>query len=289
MKKVFIISLIGYLAYLYVFHVVFLPHKIYEFIFIIISSLSLLGSFYFYREKKHIGSIISIIIYALSFSLSYLLQVFVRTKDYTFHYVICWIILIFSILSLVIYFYCFIRQLYLEELNKQNYIRQIEKEIYESYIHVLRHDYNEKLYQITNDIKMNDTTKAINYLEQLIQNSYQNNMMTISNSSSLNHMFQSQLSLYQNESIPFQYFLCKIDNQYWDEKYTIFIYQFLEATRIPHNEVIFYLQVQSSYYVCKVISCMPIEYHQYESKSISIVEKKLSTHYVYIIKMSISS
>lgn len=289
MKKIFMISLVGYLAYLYVFHVVFLPHRIYEWSFILISGISLLGSFYFYEKKKRIESIISIIIYALSFSLSYLLQVFIKTKNFTIHYTVSWIILIFSILSLIIYFYYFMRQIYLEEINEQNYIRQIEKEIYENYIHILRHDYNQKLHQITNDIQVNDQEKALNHLKQLMQESYQNNAMTISNSSSLNHMFQSQLTQYQNEGIPFQYFLCKVEYQNWNEKYTIFIYQFLEAARIPKNEVIFYLQVQQCYFICQIISRMSIQYPQYLPKSISVVEKKLSTNYVYTIKMLFNS
>lgn len=289
MKKIFITAVLGYLAYLFTFHVVFLPNIIYEFVFVFISGVSLVASFYFYLKKKHIGGIISIIIFALNFSLSYLLQVFFRMKDYTYYVYIYWILLIFSIISFGLYFYYYMQQLYYEEINNQNYLHQIENEINENYIHVLRHDYNQKLYQIINDVKVNNKEQALIRLNNLMKDSYQNNAITISNSSSLNHMFQLQQSLYHNEGIPFQYYLCRVDKASWNDKYTIFIYKFLEAARVLGNEIVFYMQINDNSYICKIVSHQPVLYQHFLSNVVSINETLLSKQFVYTMKLPFSS
>lgn len=289
MKKIFITAVLGYFAYLFTFHVVFLPNIIYEFVFVFISGVSLVASFYFYLKKKHIGGIISIIIFALSFSLSYLLQVFFRMKDYTYYVYIYWFLLIFSIISFGLYFYYYMQQLYYEEINNQKYLHQIENEINENYIHVLRHDYNQKLYQIINDVKVNNKEQALIRLNNLMKDSYQNNAITISNSSSLNHMFQLQQSLYRNEGIPFQYYLCRVDKASWNDKYTIFIYKFLEAARVLGNEIVFYMQINDNSYICKIVSRQPVLYQHFLSNVVSINETLLSKQFVYTMKLPFSS
>lgn len=288
MKKAFILSFLGYLGYLYLFHVIFLPHKIFEFGFVLISGISLLYSIHSLKKKKYVNSLISINVYALSFSFSYFFQIFIRIKYHTINVVIMGLIFIFFIISFAFYYYYLIRQFSVEEINKQKYIHQIKK-IYGNYIYNLRHDYNEELYQVINDININNIKSARNRLKKIIYNSYQNLDVTISNSSSLNHMFQVQLSKYKKEGILFQYFLCKIENDCWDTKYTIFIHEFLEKCRIQNNEIVLYIQKQPCYFVCKIISNKLIKYNQHMSDSIYIMEKQLTSCYEYVIKMPISS
>lgn len=287
MKIIAIISGLGYLAYLYVFHVVFLPSQIYEFLFVFVSGLSLILSFYFYNHKRHFACITAMIIYALSFSLSYFVQVFISIHYYTKTVFLFGLLFILSFIAFIIYFYAFIQRLHMDKVNQQKYINQIEKEIYESYIHVLRHDYNQKLYQVMNDIRMNDSQKAIHHLQALTQESYQDTAITISNIPSLNHMFQTELSLYHKEHIPFQYYLCKIE-KYWHENYTVFIYQLLEDARKPHNEIKLYIQMNQESYLCRLVSLQPLHYQIDISHDISIVENKFSNDYIYFITLPFS-
>lgn len=289
MKKIVILTLLGHLAYLYVFHSIFLPSKIHELIFIFISSLFLILSFYFSKEKKHTYSIVFMILYSFSFSFLFLLEIFLRIQYYSSESIICLLLLIFSICALIIYIYDFVKRFYIDQMKKQRYIYQMENNIYENYIHVLRHDYNKRLYQITNDIKNNDSQKALDHIKHLIQDSYQNNTTIISTTSSLNYMFQLQINQYKKENISFRYYICKIDSEIWDEKYTICLYHLLDRARVLHNEVTVYLQTQDMNFICRIISIKPIEYSQVVYKKMNVVEKKLEEYYLYTIKMPFSS
>ena len=137
MRIIAIISVLGYLAYLYVFHIVFLPSQIYELLFVFVSGLSLILSFYFYDHKRHFACITAMIIYALSFSLSYFIQVFINIHYYTEPVLLFGFLFMFSLIAFVIYFYAFIQRFYMDKVNQQKYVNQIEKEIYESYIKLL--------------------------------------------------------------------------------------------------------------------------------------------------------
>lgn len=212
-KFVFWISLLGCLVYFFIIHEVFFIERKIEVIFCLISCIALLSSFYFLKKKKINKMIISMILYMLSFStFIFLFPIFIRAKMRTSLIFIISLLFIVYLISLFVYFFHFINQLYQEEKEKQNYIQQIEKEINNHYIHSLRHDYNQKLYQIAHYIKINQTQEALTYLQDLMKTSYYQSSLTISSFASLNQMFQLQLDKYHQDDITLQYYLCHIDD-----------------------------------------------------------------------------
>lgn len=286
MKKNIILSFIGLSAYYIAFYNMFLPSQSYIVSFYLLSVLSLAGIFIFKKKSLSIYSIITMIIYLFSFPCSHILEVFLHINHFTSQIAIILFLFIIFIISLIVLVFYFLKQLYISAINQHKYIQQIENEIQENYIHLLRHDYNEKLYQIINSINSNNKEKALNDLKELTQQSYRSEAFTISNSSFLNHLFQSQYFKYKKENISFQYYLCRIDQQFWNKHYTMTLYKLLELSRIQNNEIIVYLQTKEKYFECKIISKYPINYKQLKNKKIIIEEKKLKDHYVYILKMS---
>ena len=255
-----IIVFIAHIYYLYIYKMISRTgfHMSYYIFYIIFLTFLLLCQFYHRYKQEYLYNLIEMIVYMFFIKFDFYIDLVLNFDNryadpmiYKYLTFISYTILLFYIFyNLYLYVYNFMQQ--------KKYTKQLEIDLKNNQVHLLRHDVSEVLHQINNDIKIENYQKAQDSIQSFLQKQYQT-YSVITSIPSLNELFQLEFMKYKQDNIALSYFIDVIDPNHWNEKDNILIYDLLEKLIIKDNHVRLTLQQKPYGIICQIISQHPVK------------------------------